>query len=231
MATAVSRDQIGGMPPVVVPADRLHEFPDFQSFYDWLSQHHDSSDEVWVRLFKKGSGRATISSTEAIDAVLCWGWIDAIRKSWDDVSFVQRYCPRRPRSVWSQVNRDNVERLIGAGLMTSHGLRHVHAAQADGRWDAAYRTTMEPPGDLLAAIAASKRASRTYAALTAQNRFALTFRVVALKTAAGRARRIAEFVAMLERGESIHPQTREAPDAQPARPSGTPRSRGRPSKA
>jgi len=195
------------MPPVVVHAEKLREFPDFQSLYDWLSHHHDSADEVWIRLFKKDSGRATISSTEAIDAVLCWGWIDAIRKSWDDVSFVQRYCPRRPKSVWSRINRDNVARLSDAGLMTDHGLRHVHAAQADGRWDAAYSTTMEPPAELLAAIATSKRASCTYAALTAQNRFALTFRVVALKTAAGRARRIAEFVAMLERGETIHPQS------------------------
>ena len=157
-------------------------------------------------MFKKGSGRPTISQTEAIDVALCWGWIDAIRKSWDDESFVQRFCPRRPKSVWSRINQGNVERLVREGRMTEHGLVHVRAAQADGRWDAAYATTMEAPDDLLAAINASKKARAMYATLSAQNRFALTFRVLQLKTAAGRARRIAEFVAMLERGETVYPQ-------------------------
>src|SRR5689334_7351841 len=140
------------MPPVEVNTARLHEFVDFDAFYSWLEIHHDSEDEVWIRIFKKGSGKPTISPVEAIDVVLCWGWIDAIRKSWDDESFVQRYCPRRSRSVWSQVNRDNVERLVNSNKMTEHGMVHVAAAKADGRWDAAYATTMAPPDDLMAAI-------------------------------------------------------------------------------
>ncbi len=197
------------MPPVHVDPARLREFVDYASFYEWLSQHHATAPELWIRHFKKGSGRATISQAEAIDAVLCWGWIDAIRKSWDDVSYVQRYCPRRARSVWSQVNRDNVQRLIASGQMTEHGLVHVRAAQAAGRWEAAYATTMPPPDDLIAAIDASPAARRAYDALSAQNRFALTFRVNALRTEAGRRRRIAEFVAMLERGETPYPQRRE----------------------
>ncbi|MBD8066305.1 YdeI/OmpD-associated family protein [Devosia sp. PTR5] len=196
------------MAPVTVPSDRVREFVDFAAFYDWLAVHHASEPEVWIRIFKKASGRPTISPVEAIDAVLCWGWIDAIKKSWDDVSFVQRYCPRKPRSAWSQVNRDNVDRLVQAGLMTEHGLRHVDAAKADGRWDQAYRTTMDPPADLLTAIAASPAAQATYDTLSAQNRFALTFRVIALKTQAARQRKIESFVAMLERGETIYPQTR-----------------------
>jgi uncharacterized protein YdeI (YjbR/CyaY-like superfamily) len=194
------------MPPVVVRPERIREFVDQAAFADWLSTHHASDEEVWIRMFKKGSGRPTISQTEAIDVALCWGWIDAIRKSWDDESFVQRFCPRRPKSVWSRINQGNVERLVREGRMTEHGLVHVRAAQADGRWDAAYATTMEAPDDLLTAIKASKKARAMYATLSAQNRFALTFRVLQLKTAAGRAKRIAEFVAMLERGETVHPQ-------------------------
>jgi len=191
------------MAPVTVPVDKLREFPDFRSFYGWLAENHDSADEIWIRIFKKASGRTTISPTEAIDAVLCWGWIDAIKKSWDEISFVQRYCPRRSKSVWSQVNRDNVARLTEMGLMTPHGLVHVEAAKKDGRWDAAYATTQDAPEDLLAAIAENAAAQATYEQLTAQNRFALTFRIVSLKTEAARLRKIAGFVEMLARGETI----------------------------
>lgn len=194
------------MAPVIVRPEALREFADFRAFYDWLAENHDTAEEVWIRIFKKGSGRATVSPTEAIDAVLCWGWIDAIRKSWDDDSFVQRYCPRRSKSAWSQINRDNVARLTEAGLMTAHGQKHVELAKADGRWDAAYRTTMAPPEDLLAAIAANAEAQKTFATLTAQNRFALTFRVTTLKTEAGRKKKIAALVDMLARGETIYPQ-------------------------
>ncbi|WP_297102894.1 YdeI/OmpD-associated family protein [uncultured Devosia sp.] len=194
------------MAPVTVPTDKLFEFVDFDAFYTWLAGNHDQADEVWIRIFKKASGRPTITPVEAIDVVLCWGWIDAIKKSWDAESFVQRYCPRRPRSVWSQINRDNVARLIEQGLMTEHGLVHVEAAKADGRWDAAYKTTQEPPADLLEAIAANPAAQATYDGLTAQNRFALTFRIISLKTEAARKKRIADYVAMLARGDAIYPQ-------------------------
>src|SRR5690606_26864568 len=155
------------MAPVTVPTDKLHEFTDFQAFYDWLAKNHASADEVWIRIFKKATGKPTITPVEAIEAVLCWGWIDAIKKSWDDDSFVQRYCPRRPKSAWSKVNRDNVARLVEKGLMTEHGLKHVEAAKADGRWDAAYKTTDAAPEDLLAAIAANAAAQKTYDGLSA----------------------------------------------------------------
>lgn len=194
------------MAPVQVPPDKVLEFTSFEAFYDWLKANHDHADEIWIRIFKKASGKPTISTTEAIDAVLCWGWIDAISKSWDEESYVQRYCPRRPKSVWSQINRDNVARLIEKGLMTEHGLAHVEAAKADGRWDNAYKTNQPPPPDLLAAIAANAKAQATYDGLSAQNRFALTFRTISLKTEAGRRKRIADFVAMLARGETIYPQ-------------------------
>ena len=194
------------MAPVVVDPAKVLEFADRQSFYDWLGANHDSADEIWIRIFKKASGVPSITPVEAIEVVLCWGWIDAIKKSWDATSFVQRYCPRRPRSVWSQVNRDNVARLEAAGLMTEHGRVHVAAAKADGRWDAAYKTTQDAPADLLAAIAANPAAQKTYDGLSAQNRFAVIFRTNSLKTAAGRTNKIAGFVDMLARGETIYPQ-------------------------
>lgn len=194
------------MPPVVVDPAKLHEFVSFDSFYAWLRDNHDSADEVWIRIFRKGTGKPTISPTEAIDAVLCWGWIDAIKKSWDEESYVQRYTHRGRKSAWSDVNKANVARLIEQGLMTEHGLAHVELAKADGRWDASYRTTMEPPEDLLAAINASPAARAFFPKLSAQNRFALIFRTINLKTPAGRARKIAQFVEMLERGETIYPQ-------------------------
>ncbi len=140
------------MAPVTVPLEKLREFEDFRAFYDWLALHHDIDDEVWIRIFKKASGRATISPVEAIDAVLCWGWIDAIKKSWDEISFVQRYCPRRSKSVWSQINRDNVARLTEMGLMTPHGLVHGdfgsnNVLVADGRISAVLDWSEAMTGD------------------------------------------------------------------------------------
>lgn len=199
------------MAPVEVPADKLAEFVSFDAFYTWLEKHHDVEDEIWIRIFKKSTGKPTISPTEAIDAVLCWGWIDAIRKSWDDDSYVQRYCRRCAKSAWSQVNRNNIERLLHSNLMTEHGMVHVEAAKADGRWDAAYATTMAPPDDLAAAIAQSPAAQSTYDQLTAQNRFALIFRTIGMKTEAGRRKKIETYVAMLARGETIYPQKDKAP--------------------
>ncbi|SEP62136.1 Uncharacterized conserved protein YdeI, YjbR/CyaY-like superfamily, DUF1801 family [Devosia sp. YR412] len=194
------------MAPVVVDPSKVKEFATRQAFYDWLAKHHETADEIWIRIFKKASGKPTISPVEAIDVVLCWGWIDAIRKSWDDESFVQRYTHRGKKSLWSQINKDNVARLVDDGLMTEHGLKHVELAKADGRWEASYGTTMDPPDDLVAAIEASPAASEFYRRLSAQNRFALIFRTINLKTPAARARKIAGFVEMLEKGETIYPQ-------------------------
>lgn len=194
------------MAPVVVDPGKVMEFATKAAFYDWLKANHDTADEVWIRIFKKASGKPTITPVEAIDVVLCWGWIDAIRKSWDEESFVQRYTRRGRKSLWSQVNKGNVARLVGEGKMTEHGLRHVDLAKADGRWDASYGTTMDAPDDLLAGIEASPTANAFYRTLSAQNRFALIFRTINLKTPAARARKIASFVEMLERGETVYPQ-------------------------
>lgn len=195
------------MATVVVDPDHVHAFADAEAFRAWLARHHDRESEVWIRIYKVKSGAPSITPKEAIDVALCWGWIDAIRKSLDEVSFLQRYTPRGKKSVWSQINVDNVARLIAEGRMTAHGLKPVAAAKADGRWDQAYRVKGSTvPDDLMAAIDAVPEAKAMFETLTAQNRFALIFRTEALKTPAGRARKIAQFVDMLRRGETIHPQ-------------------------
>lgn len=196
------------MPPIIVDPTKVQEFEDAGAFGAWLGAHHDTEDEVWIRIFKVGSGVKSITPKEAIDVCLCWGWIDAVRKSLDDKSFLQRYTRRGRKSIWSQINVDNVARLIADGRMTEHGLRAVEAAKADGRWDRAYGSgrNMAIPADLQAAIDASPKAKKMLATLNAQNRFALAFRVHNTKTEAGRQKKIAAFVEMLKRGETIYPQ-------------------------
>lgn len=196
------------MAPVTVNPDKVHEFKDAERFYKWLAKHHDREDELWIKIHKVASGRKSITPVEAIDVVLCWGWIDAIRKRYDDKSFLQRYTPRTKKSIWSKVNVNNVARLIREGRMTEFGLRQVAAAKADGRWARAYGSgnSMELPADLQAAIDAEPKAKKMLATLSAQNRFALAFRVHNLKTEAGRQKKIVAFVAMLKRGETIYPQ-------------------------
>lgn len=196
------------MPPVRVDPEKVREFADQAAFEHWLSENHDSADEIWIKIHKKASGLASITPLEAIDACLCWGWIDAIRKGFDENSFLQRYTPRGRKSIWSKVNRDNVARLSAEGRMTEHGERHVSAAKGDGRWDRAYGGSkdMELGDDFKAAIAAEPKAAAMLEKLTAQNRFALAFRVHNMKTPAGRAKKIADLVAMLARGETPYPQ-------------------------
>ncbi len=186
------------MAAVEVDPNKVHEFVDMDGFHDWLAAHHATEREVWIKIHKVKSGLASINPEQAIHAALCWGWIDAIRKSFDEKSFLQRYTPRGPKSVWSQINIDNVARLTAEGRMTEHGMKQVEAAKADGRWDRAYRVKgSEIPGDLQAAIDAEPAARAMLEKLTAQNRFALIFRLGTIKTEAGRKKKIADLVAML----------------------------------
>ncbi|MGF7008968.1 YdeI/OmpD-associated family protein [Aminobacter sp. BE322] len=196
------------MAPVRIDPEKIREFRDAASFYQWLAANHDKADEVWIKVHKVASGLPSITPREAIDVVLCWGWIDGIRKGLDETSFLQRYSPRGRKSVWSQINVDNVARLIAEGRMTGHGLAHVAAAKADGRWDRAYASgkDMKIPDDLQAAIDAVPEAKAMLGKLSEQNRFALAFRVHNMKTEAGRMKKIATFVDMLKRGETIYPQ-------------------------
>jgi uncharacterized protein YdeI (YjbR/CyaY-like superfamily) len=208
------------MPAVVPDPKKIKAFRSEAAFEEWMRTNHARESELWVRIYKKASGKPTVTNLEALDVALCWGWIDGIRKALDDDSFLQRYTPRRPKSTWSQVNRDNVARLIAAGRMTPAGQRQVDAAKADGRWDAAYApiraaSAASVPEDLRAAIDANPRAQRTFQTLGRMNLFALAFRTSNMKTPEGRARKIASLVAMLARGETIVPEPTRKKGLQP----------------
>jgi uncharacterized protein YdeI (YjbR/CyaY-like superfamily) len=199
------------MPPVVPDPRKIKTFTSEAAFDAWLRTNHARETEIWVRMYTKHSGKPTVTTAQALDVALCWGWIDGIRKGLDDESFLQRYTPRRARSIWSQINRDHVARLSAAGRMKPPGQQQVDAAKADGRWDAAYApiraaTAATIPDDLRTAIEADSRALRTFETLGRVNLFALAFRTNNMKTPAGRARKIASLVAMLARGETIVPE-------------------------
>jgi uncharacterized protein YdeI (YjbR/CyaY-like superfamily) len=204
------------MAEVVPDKRRIKAFADTKALESWLSKNHDKAPELWLKIHKKNSGLRSVTAPEALDVMLCWGWIDGLRKSFDERSFLQRYTPRRAKSIWSQVNRDNVARLIEAGRMTEHGQRQIDIAKADGRWAAAYAPIRKAsadnlPPDLMAAIQKSARARKTFATLSRQNLFALAFRTNNMKTPAGRAKKIEALVAMLARGETIVPQKTAKP--------------------
>lgn len=197
------------MGTIVPDPARIKSFRTAAAFERWLRANHDKAPEIWLKIHKKHSGLPTVTASDALDVALCWGWIDSQRKGFDERSFLQRYSPRGARSVWSQINRASVARLIKAGRMTPHGLRQVDLAKADGRWAAAYAPMRKAsaatvPADLRAAIDADPRAKETFRTLNRQNLFALAFRTNALKTPAGRARKIAALVAMLARGDTPH---------------------------
>jgi uncharacterized protein YdeI (YjbR/CyaY-like superfamily) len=188
---------------------QIRAFKDQKSLEAWYRKNHDQANELWLKIGKKGSGLKSVTLAESLDVALMWGWIDGVRKSFDDNWFLQRYTPRGKKSIWSQINRDHIARLTRAGKMTAFGLAQVEAAKADGRWANAYASgsKLETPDDLLAAIAKEPKALETYRSLNAANRYALAFRLHHMKTLAGREKKIASFVEMLKKGETIHPQT------------------------
>jgi uncharacterized protein YdeI (YjbR/CyaY-like superfamily) len=199
------------MAAVIPDPKRIRPFATAKALETWLRANHDKCPELWLKIHKKGSGLKSITATEALDVMLCWGWIDGLRKSFDGNSFLQRYTPRRAKSIWSQINRKHVARLKAAGRMTKHGQAQIDAAKKDGRWSAAYAsirsTSMDTmPGDLMRAVRANPKAHRTFKTLNRSNLFALTFRTNNMKTVAGREKKIATLVAMLARGETIIPQ-------------------------
>lgn len=199
--------------PVVPNPRRIKSFKDQAAFEKWMRANHDKEPEIWVQVYKKATGVATVTCAEALEVALCYGWIDAIRKGVDNETFLQRYTPRGKKSMWSQINRDHVARLTRAGRMTPHGQKHVDLAKADGRWDRAYAPIRESgaksiPADLKKAISANPRALKTFKTLSKTNLFALTFRTNNMKTPEGRARKIAELVTMLARGRTIVSQKR-----------------------
>lgn len=186
--------------PVVV-------FPTADAWEAWLEENHRHARGIWLKVAKKGTGIASVSHAEALDVALCFGWIDGQRERCDEQFFLQRFTPRQPRSAWSRVNTAHVARLTAAGRMREAGLAQVAAAQADGRWDAAYASSkdMEAPADLLAALDENPDARRFFETLNKANRYALCYRIGRAKRAETRAATIAKFVAMLARGEKLYP--------------------------
>ena len=178
----------------------------------WLSEHWDAAG-VWLVLAKKGTTTPTrLTYDQALEEALCHGWIDGQAHRRDETTYLQRFTPRRPRSPWSRRNVGHAEQLIRDGRMQEAGLREVERARADGRWEAAYASqgSIQVPADLAAALKANDAAQTMFDGLSAQNRYALLYRIATAKRADTRARRIEQFVAMLGRGETIYPQKRNA---------------------
>lgn len=173
----------------------------------WLEKNHAASSGVWLRLGKKGSGVKSVSRDEALDAALCYGWIDGQAKSEGEESWLQKFTPRSKRSIWSKINREKVQALIESGEMRPAGLVEIERAKADGRWDAAYDSPKNAtvPDDLQAALNKNKKAKSFFETLSGRNRFAILFRIQTAKKAETRAKRIREFVEMLARGEKLYP--------------------------
>lgn len=181
-------------------------FADQTAFERWLAQQPRDSGGGWIKFSKKASGLAGLAKAEAIDSALCYGWIDGQLDKYDADCWLIRFTPRRARSKWSGINRTRALELMEAGRMQPPGLAEIEAAKADGRWQAAYApaSKAEIPPDLQAALDANAKAATFFATLTGANRYAILYRIGTVKKAETRARKIAAFVAMLERGETIH---------------------------
>ena len=175
-------------------------FRDAAEFEAWLAQHVDHSAGVWLRIAKKGSGVASLTDDEAVDVGLCYGWISGQRKALDEVYYLQKYVPRRPRSRWSQVNVRKVSELMAAGRMRPPGLAEVEAAKADGRWDAAYSSQKQAtvPPDLATALAASPVAASAFESLSKTDQYAVILDIVTARTHSTRAAHIRKAITALE---------------------------------
>lgn len=190
------------------PADRpilLFESP--QDWMAWLDENHAVSPGVWLRLSKKGSGLQSVTYDEALEAALCYGWIDGQKNRYDDSSWLQKFTPRRPKSIWSKINREKAEALIRAGRMRPAGLAAVELAKQDGRWEAAYDSfgSASVPGDFQAALEANPAAKAFFETINRQNRYAILHRIQTAKKAETRLRRIQQFVQMLAEHKTLYP--------------------------
>ena len=177
-------------------------FPDREAWHKWLAQHHAQSTSIWLRLGKKGSTQKAVTYAEALECALCFGWIDGLKRPFDEHQFLQRFTPRGPKSIWSQINKDKAVALIESGAMQAAGLAQVERAKLYGRWDAANAgsRTIAVPDDLQAALDGSPKALAFFKALNSQNRYAILFRLANVKKAETRAKNIQKFVEMLRKG-------------------------------
>ena len=186
----------------------IESFATQKAFHKWLHKNHATGEGLWLRFFKKASGVATVTYAEALDEALCYGWIDSQLKRYDDQSYIQRFTPRRPKGPWSRINQGHVARLIAEKRMQPAGMKEVAAAKSDGRWDAAYEppSRQTVPTDFRKALARNKKAAVFFERLNRANVYAIYWRLNAARTPETRTRWIDRFVAMLAKGETIHPQ-------------------------
>lgn len=185
---------------------KIIPFKTAKAFGVWLKKNHTKLPGIWIQFFKKSSGAKTITYAEALDEALCCGWIDSQKKSFDDKSYLQRFGPRKPKSIWSKINRLHVVRLIKEGRMTDAGLGPVTAAKADGRWEGAYDSpkNMEVPDDLLKALARHKKAEYFFKSLNKANVYAIAWRLQTAKKPETRKKRMDLILAMLKKGQKFH---------------------------
>ena len=181
-------------------------FASKDDFEAWMDANHATADGVWIKVAKKGTGIPSVHPPEALDVALCFGWIDGQRKSIDETHYLQKYTPRRERSKWSKINVEKVAALVESGAMRPAGVAEVERAKADGRWDAAYDSPsrIQVPPDLQAELDKRPDAAAFFATLNSTNRYAILYRLHDAKKPETRARRLAQFVELLERGETLH---------------------------
>lgn len=180
-------------------------FKDTAAWREWLAEHHDSADGVWIRLYKKASGVESVTYAEALDVALCYGWIDGQRKSYDELSFIQKYTPRRTKSLWSKRNIEHVGRLTSAGLMTPAGFAEVKRAQEDGRWAAAYDapSNMVIPESFMTELAKHPKAAEAFKTLSKSSLYSIGWSLQTAKTEATRLRRQDKIIAALADGQKL----------------------------
>ena len=192
---------------VVKPDSPILSFTTTKELTSWLAKHHALSTGIWIRLFKKDTGIASITYAEALDEALCYGWIDGQKKSYDTTSWIQKFTSRRPKSIWSKRNREHIARLEKSGRMKAAGITQVEAAKADGRWEQAYdsQSNMVVPADFLEELAKDKKAAAFFKTLNKTNIYAIVFRLQTAKKPATREKRMKAILEMLLKGEKFHP--------------------------
>ncbi len=177
-----------------------------KSFHDWLTKNHDKKTELWIGFWKKASGKKGVDYAQALEEALCFGWIDGLVHKYNEESYMQRFTPRRPKSIWSKVNIGKAKELIKIGKMMPSGLAQITSAKKDGRWKAAYdsSSTSSVPTEFTDLLSKNKKANEFYKTLSKANMYAITFRIQTAKKQETKEKRMREIISMLERGEKFH---------------------------
>ncbi len=199
-ATATKR------PPPSATKPLVRAFKDAKAWESWLGKNQTAADGLWMRIAKKASGEQSITYPEAVEVALCYGWIDGQKKPESETTWLQRFVPRRPRSIWSKINREKAQALVTTGKMKPAGLNEIERAKRDGRWDAAYDSPKNAPipPDFQKALDGNPRANAFFKKINAANRYAIIWRLQTARNAEARAKRVRGFIEMLEKGETLH---------------------------